>query len=107
MAVLDVTQKTQIYHTLYRLNHSFAAIVGYCQTLQETGLLKPKLTRLFQAFTQELQGEINSDALIVLHGREEHDWARFGKVRDKWEKYLRGPAPKTVQLTKPRNKASR
>src|SRR5690348_9584248 len=36
MATLDVTKKLNIYHTLYRLNLSFAAIVRHCGTLEET-----------------------------------------------------------------------
>ena len=106
MATLDVTQKARIYHTLYRLNLSFAAIVGHCRTLQQSGMVRPKLTRIYQAFTQELQGELNAEVLLTLHGVEEDDWARFGKVRDKWEKYLQG-SPSKSPASKPRKPASR
>ncbi|HEY2392137.1 MAG TPA: hypothetical protein VGK22_13275 [Candidatus Angelobacter sp.] len=111
MATLDVTQKARIYHTLYRLNLSFAAIVGHCRTLQQSGMVRPKLTRIYQAFTQELQGELNAEVLLTLHGVEEDDWARFGKVRDKWEKYLQGSSSRTPSsrspASKPRKQASR
>jgi hypothetical protein len=62
--------------------------------LQHAGALTPKYTRLFQGFTQEVQAEINLELLEMLDHIEERDWARFGKVRQKWEKYLRGPTPK-------------
>jgi hypothetical protein len=109
LATLDVTQKARIYHTLYRLNLSFAAIVGHCRTLQQSGMVRPKLTRIYQAFTQELQGELNAEVLLTLHGVEEDDWARFGKVRDKWEKYLQGSPSKspTFKSSAPRNPASK
>jgi hypothetical protein len=87
----DVTQKAEIYHTLYEINAAFAAIVVHCQTLQQVGVLSHKYTHRFQSFTQELQSEVNGELLENLDHIEERDWARFGKVRDKWEKYLRGP----------------
>lgn len=94
MSVPDATQKTEIYHTLYQLSMAFAAIAGNCDKLQQYGMLKPKFAQLYQAFTQELQGELHSEVLLTLQGMEEEDWARSGKVRNKWEKYLKGPQPK-------------
>ena len=41
MATFDVTKKLEIYHTLYRLNRSFAAIVAHCQTLEATRFFRP------------------------------------------------------------------
>jgi hypothetical protein len=73
---------------------AFAAIVGHCDTLQQTGLFKSKAAKLFSSFTQELQAEINQEFLEDLHQLELDDWSRHGKVREKWEKYLRGPEPK-------------
>lgn len=94
MAVPDVTQKTEIYHTLYELSLAFAAIAGSCDKLRQCGMLKPKFAQLYQAFAQELQGELHSEVLLALQGIEEDAWARSGKVRTKWEKYLKGPQPK-------------
>jgi hypothetical protein len=94
MATIDVTQKSQIYHTLSELNTAFAAIVGHCDTLQQTGLFNSKAAKLFSSFTQELQAEMNQEFLEDLHQLELDDWNRHGKVREKWEKYLRGDEPK-------------
>ena len=91
MATTDVTQKSRIYHTLSELNLAFAAIVGHCDTLQQTGLFKSKAAKLFSSFTQELQAEMNQEFLEDLHQLELDDWNRHGKVRQKWEKYLRDP----------------
>jgi hypothetical protein len=46
---------------------AFAAIVGHCDTLQQTGLFKSKAAKLFSSFTQELQAEINQEFLEDLH----------------------------------------
>ncbi|SRR5260370_12075106 len=91
MADLDVTKKLDVYHALYRLNLSFAAIVRRCGDLQQARVFRPKFLRLFQGFTQELQAEINQELLETLNERELNDWNRYGKVRQAWEKYLKDP----------------
>jgi hypothetical protein len=94
MAVLDVIQKAEVYERLSALNREFSAIVQHLRTLQQTGLFKSKTSKLFSSFTQELQAEINQEFLEDLHQLELDDWGRHGRVREKWEKYLRGPEPK-------------
>jgi hypothetical protein len=91
MAVLDVTQKTEIYHTLYRLNAAFAEVVLHSRTLQQTGLFKSKAAKLFPSFALELQAEFNQEFLEDLHQIELDDWGRHGKARQRWEKHLRDP----------------
>jgi hypothetical protein len=72
-----------------------------CEVLQQSGVLKPRYRRLYQSFTQELQGELNSEVLSSLHDVELDDWNRFGRVRDKWEKYLRGEETRPAKKAKP------
>jgi hypothetical protein len=90
MAAFDVTKKLQIYHTLYRLNRSFASIVGQYRALQESGIFRPASVKLFQGLTQELQSEINQQLLGAMQETELDDWNTFGKVRQAREKELRG-----------------
>jgi hypothetical protein len=97
MANLTLTQKAEIYHTIHQLNSAFAAIVGHCDTLRQAGALTSQYARRFQAYAQELQAEMNGDVLQFMDSVEQADWARFGRVRDKWEKYLRGPQPKPAK----------
>jgi hypothetical protein len=91
MASFDVTKKLEIYHTLYRLNGSFAAIVAHCQMLEAIRFFPSKSLRNFQGFTQELQAEINQELLEILHGTELEDWNRYGKIRQAREKELADP----------------
>jgi aminoglycoside phosphotransferase (APT) family kinase protein len=91
MAALNAAQKSQVYRILYRLNLSFARIVDSCRELQGTGVFRSKFTRLYQAFAQELQAEINEEVLAILHDIETDDVNRFGKVRDARDKELRDP----------------
>jgi hypothetical protein len=98
MAAVDVTKKAAIYHTLSQINSAFAAIVEHYHALHENGLLSARYTRLYEGFTRELQSEFNHDFLLILDKVEFDDWNRFGKVRQQWEKHLKGsghsPAPK-------------
>ena len=107
MAITDVTQKSRIYHTLSELNTAFAAIVGHCETLQQTGLFKSKAAKLFASFTQELQAEMNQELLEDLHQHELDDWARHGKARQKWEKYLRDPDDVFIHAEERRKEVAR
>ena len=87
----DARAKLATYHAIYRLNLSFANIVAHCRALGESGILGPEDTRLYQSFAQELQADINSRLAGILESDEADDHARFGKVRDAYEKELRDP----------------
>jgi hypothetical protein len=91
MAALDTTQKADIYETLSSLNLAFAGIVQHLQTLQRTGLFKSKAAKLFPGFALELQAEFNQEFLSDLHQLELDEWGRYGKIRQRWEEYLRDP----------------
>ena len=87
--IFDVTEKARIYHTLAQMSSSFSSIVRYCVELEQVGALTPRAKNRFQAFTIEVQGELNLEILDHMEGIEMEDWARGGRVREKWEKYLR------------------
>lgn len=91
LADRDANAKLRIYHTIYRMNLSFANIVAHCRALGESGILGPKYTRLYQSYAQELQAEINQDVMSAMEEIELHDQFRFGKARVAREKELRDP----------------
>jgi biopolymer transport protein ExbB/TolQ len=91
MADLDVTKKLHLYHLLYRLNLSFAAIVRRCREFQQTRLFSSKSLTMYQGLAQELQADINFELLENIEQIEMDDWARFGKVSAAREKELRDP----------------
>lgn len=91
MAAIDTSKKPRIYHTLYLINLSCSRIVTHCQTLHDAGALPVKYTRLYQAYAQELQAQINDDALEIVSKIEFDDLARFGRIRDARDKELRDP----------------
>lgn len=87
--VFDVTEKARIYHMPAQMSSSFSSIIRYCGDLEQAGALTPRAKNRFQAFTVEVQGELNLEILEHMDGIEMEDWARGGRVREKWEKYLR------------------
>ena len=91
MADLDVTKKLHVYHLLYRLNLSFAAIVRRCREFQKTRLFSSKSLTMYQGLAQELQADINTELLENIEQIEMDDWARFGRVSAAREKELRDP----------------
>jgi hypothetical protein len=96
----NADEKAAIYETLSLMNRAFAGIVAHLESFRQTGAIAAKYARLFQGFTQEVQAEINREVLEGMDQIEMEDWARFGKVREKWEKYLRA-------VPKPRKKTPR
>jgi hypothetical protein len=98
MAAPDVTQKTEVYETLSGINLAFAAIVDHLQTMRQSRILRSQYGRVLQGLAHELRAEINVELLDKINNIEMQDWTRYGKVRIKWEKYLRGPEPKRKKV---------
>jgi hypothetical protein len=107
MKTLDVTEKARIYHTLAQMSSSFSSIVQYCADLERAGALPPERRRLFQAFTVEVQGELNLEILHHMENIEMEHWTKGGKVRDRWEKYLRGEPEPRKKSPNPRKSSRR
>ena len=107
MAERDVTRKLRVYHTMYRLNLSFANIVARCRTLGRSGVLSPKFTKLYQSYAQELQAEINSEVTGILASIESDDMFRFGKARTAREKELRDPDDVFIEAEERRREIAR
>ena len=72
----DITEKARIYHTMAQLTSSFSSIVRYCEDLEQAGVITSKYRHLFQAFTVEVQSEINLEIL------EEMDRVEMADVRE-------------------------
>jgi hypothetical protein len=99
--------KLRVYGIMYRLNVSFANIVGHCCALQKSGVLTHKNAHLYQSYAQELQAEINQDVVETLDGIESHDMFGFGKVRSAREKELRDPDDVFIQAEARRRELAR
>jgi hypothetical protein len=107
LAELEITRKLRAYHSMYRLNLSFANIVAHCGALGEAGLLPQKYMRRYQAFAQELQAQINEEVADILLSIEGDDLYRFGKVRQAWEKEIRDPDDLFIEAEERRRELAR
>jgi hypothetical protein len=97
--IFDVTEKARIYHTLAQMSSSFSSIIRYCADLEQAGALTPKAKNRFQAFTVEIQGELNLEILEHMDGIN-YGPTPFGIHNDAEHSLLLhlGPDPKTVYL---------
>lgn len=92
---------------LAQMSSSFSSIIRYCADLEQTGALTPRAKNRFQAFTVEVQAELNLEILEHMEGIEMDDWAGGGRVREKWEKYLRDePEPPSKKKPHKEEKSS-
>jgi hypothetical protein len=103
-STLSVSQRESM-----RMRSSFSSIPRYCADLEQAGALTPRAKHRFQAFTVEVQGELNLEILEHMDRIEMEDWARGGRVREKWEKYLRDESsrkkPTKSQKSSPQTRA--
>jgi hypothetical protein len=70
------------------MNRDFDSITGHLVKLEKAGFLKAKMMRTLDAFTREVQAEINVQTLSNLRDEEDKDWSRFGKVRNRIQKEI-------------------
>jgi hypothetical protein len=94
---LTSREREEVYRLLFLLNRSFDFVIQHLDGIQKTGLFKSKSSKLFPSFIQELQAEFNQEFLEHLHQLELDDWGKYGKARDKYEKYLRDPDDVFIQ----------
>ncbi len=90
MAKSRKANEAEIYRALFKLNAAFVHAALQCRKLNQLGVTNSKASKLFPSFIKELQSEINSEFLGPLHSDEMANWSRHGKVRQRWEKYLKG-----------------
>ena len=96
--------RSDYYQSLHELNLAFGEVVRHTERLRDIGLCRSKATKIFPSLIRELQSEINAEFLGPLHTAEMADWSRHGKVRQRWEKYLKGTEPRQRRKHQPRRK---
>jgi hypothetical protein len=88
-------EKAFVYETLAALNRHVKNVLGDLDRLRALGLFDSKFRResgrICQAMIEETRTWINFGLVEVLHEHEERDRARFGRIRDQWEKKFEDP----------------
>src|SRR6266478_5619583 len=100
-------QKVQAYETLYTLNQGFEQVLAGLRSLQQFPFFRPEFLREFQVMVAETRACINFELVESLHSREQDDWARFGRLRQQWEKGYRDPQDVLIEAEKLRKAGKR
>src|SRR5580658_6626227 len=95
MAVNEVTRsrrgaqpqprKLDVYELLFGLNEGFERVLTDLRHLKRIGLWTDWLQGI-HVTVEETRCWTNLDLVGAMQGREEKDWAHFGRLRRRWEK---------------------
>lgn len=94
------SQKLRVYETLHSLNQGFERVLTDLRSLQEFQFLSREFLRHFQIVIEETRSWANFEIAEVMHSREQHDWARFGRLRQRWEKRYADPNDVLIEAKK-------
>jgi hypothetical protein len=79
--------KAQAYDDLAAFNRNFEQVLDDLERLGALGLLPDRWQRRFlkicRATLEETRAWINLEVVEVFHEREEREWVRFGRVRQR------------------------
>src|ERR1051326_8126022 len=94
------SQKLHAYQTLFSLNQAFESVLADLRRLQRLPFFRPAFLREFQVMVEETRACVNFELVESLHNREQDDWARFGRLRQQWEKRYRDPHDVLIEAEK-------
>src|SRR5713226_337342 len=100
-------QKLRAYQTLFTLNQAFESVLADLQRLQRLPFFRPEFLREFQVMVEETRACVNFELVETMHSREQDDWARFGRLRQKWEKRYRDPQDVLIEAERLRKAGKR
>ena len=89
------SSKLRVYEYLFLLNQTLQDTVQILKKLEKCPWLHRNFLRSFQVEVEDLRAQTNFEVIEQMSDREQHDWARFGKLRRQWE----NPARVLVFLT--------
>src|SRR5439155_18934988 len=101
------SQKLRAYQTLFTLNQAFENVLADLQRLQHLPFFRSEFLREFQVMVEETRACINFELVEAMHSREQDDWTRFGRLRQKWEKRYRDPNDVLIEAKKLRKSAGK
>ncbi len=90
--------KLRVYECLFLLNQSLQQVLRVLQRLEKCPGLRPALIRSYQVKLEEVRSEANYELTEILSELELRDWAKFGRKRRAWEKWLEDPDDVYLQV---------
>jgi len=100
------SQKLHVYEILYSLNQGFGQVLADLLRLQEFPFFRREMLRALSVVVEETKAWANSEVVEIMHGREQADWAHFGRLRHQWEKRYRDPEDVLLEADKLKRKRS-
>jgi hypothetical protein len=97
---MQPSQKLRVYETLHSLNQDFEQVLADLQTFQEFPFLSREFLRHFQVVIEETRCWANFEIAEVMYSREQHDWTKFGRLRQRWEKRYGDPNDVLIEAEK-------
>jgi hypothetical protein len=95
--------KVLVYEALATLNRDFEQVLRDLERLKELRLFPHRWQRNFlktwRVTLEETRAWANFELVELLHQREEQEWVRFGRIRQRLEKSSAAPAEMPVQTT--------
>ncbi len=90
--------KLRVYEHLWALNQHLQQARLTLQRLEKCPGLRPALIRSYQVKLEEVRSEANYELTEILSELELRDWAKFGRKRRAWEKWLEDPDDVYLQV---------
>jgi hypothetical protein len=99
-AFLPNAPKALVYDAIATLNRDFEQVLSDLERLEGLRLFPRRWQREFlkvwRATLEETRAWVNFEVLEVLHHREEREWARFGRIRQRLQKPPEPPSDTLV-----------
>jgi hypothetical protein len=87
----ELPRKQFVYETLHTVNQHFDQLMLDRQRLAELRLLEQKDLKGLVSIIEETRAWINFELVEIMHQREQDDWAKFGRIRLRWERKYEDP----------------
>lgn len=87
--------KTRVYELVFRLNRGFSITLANLEELEQSGLFRRDYLRAYRNLAEELRAGANRLLTGKLRDHEEQEWARFGRLKVKWERRFKDSPRKT------------
>jgi len=85
------SEKLRVYEYLHLLNQKLQETVEVLQDLEKCPGQRRAFLRSFQVELEDVRAQANFEVIEQMSEQEQHDWARFGKMRRQWDRQFEDP----------------
>ena len=98
--------KVLVYDAIAALNRDFEQVLCDLGRLEALGLFRRrwqrKFVRTWRATLEETRAWVSFEAVEILHQREEREWTRFGRIRQRAEQLSESAVPVPTKTRDPK-----